>query len=339
MNWLSNFIRPKIRSLVEAQKEVPDNLWTKCPSCEGMLFQRDLKERMNTCSHCGHHLRWPVTERLEILFDGGKYQNLKLPSVPADPLKFKDRKKYVDRLKDAREETGRDDAMVVGVGQVEGRDIVVAAFDFDFQGGSMGTAVGESIVMAAEEAVKRKFPLLIIPASGGARMQEGAFSLMQMPRTIIAVQMVKEVGLPYLVLLTDPTTGGVSASFAMVGDIHMAEPGAMIGFAGKRVIQETIREALPEGFQTAEYLVEHGMVDMVVPRDQQRAVIARLIGFLTDKSTGGKVKKGKGDTSISARAKAVDTKSRAAGAVASAVVVKMPTRVTPAATRKKAAHA
>ncbi len=320
MNWLSNFIRPKIRSLVETQKEVPDNLWTKCPSCEGMLFQRDLKERLNTCNHCGYHLRWPVEERLAHLFDGGHYENLKLPRVAADPLKFKDRKKYADRLKEARDDTGRQDAMIVGVGAVENREIVVAAFDFEFMGGSMGTGVGESIVMAAEEAVKRKLPLLIIPGSGGARMQEGALSLMQMPRTIIAVQMVKEAGLPYFVLLTDPTTGGVSASFAMVGDIHMAEPGAMIGFAGKRVIQETIREALPEGFQTAEYLVEHGMVDMVVARDQQRTTIARLIGFLTQPlSGGGKGRKGrdKADGStLSMKAKAAESKARAAGAVA-----------------------
>lgn len=316
MNWLSNFIRPKIRSLVTSQKEVPDNLWTKCPSCEGMLFQRDLKERLNTCNHCGYHLRWPIAERLAHLFDNGQYEDLKLPRVPVDPLKFKDRKKYIDRLRDAREETGRQDAMIVGVGSVEGRDLVVAAFDFDFMGGSMGAGVGESIVMAAEEAVKRKLPLLIIPSSGGARMQEGALSLMQMPRTIIAVQMVREAGLPYLVLLTDPTTGGVSASFAMVGDVQMAEPGAMIGFAGKRVIQETIREALPEGFQTAEYLVEHGMIDMVVPRDQQRMMIARLVGFFTQGSIGGKGRKGKDAGNLSAKAKAVDSKARAAGTVA-----------------------
>lgn len=318
MNWLSNFIRPKIRSLVDSQKEVPDNLWTKCPSCEGMLFQRDLKERLNTCNHCGYHLRWPVEERLEHLFDNGRYENLKLPRVPVDPLKFKDRKKYIDRLKEAREDTGRQDAMIVAVGAVENRELVVAAFDFDFMGGSMGTGVGESIVMAAEEAVKRKLPLLIIPGSGGARMQEGALSLMQMPRTIIAVQMVKEAGLPYLVLLTDPTTGGVSASFAMVGDIHMAEPGAMIGFAGKRVIQETIREALPEGFQTAEYLVEHGMVDMVVARPDQRAMIARLIGFFTQPNAANGKRKSKPDANASAAAKVklVDSKARAAGAVA-----------------------
>jgi acetyl-CoA carboxylase carboxyl transferase subunit beta len=318
MNWLSNFIRPKIRSLVSSQKEVPDNLWTKCPACEGMLFQRDLKERLHTCNHCGYHLRWPVAERLAHLFDNGQYEDLKLPRVPVDPLKFKDRKKYIDRLRDAREETGRQDAMIVGVGAVENRELVVAAFDFDFMGGSMGAAVGESIVMAANEAVKRKLPLLIIPSSGGARMQEGALSLMQMPRTIIAVQMVKEAGLPYLVLLTDPTTGGVSASFAMVGDIHMAEPGALIGFAGKRVIQETIREALPEGFQTAEYLLDHGMIDMVLPRDQQRPMIARLIGFMTQPVAGGKARKGKdGGNSAGAKAKLVDSKARAAGTIAS----------------------
>lgn len=319
MNWLSNFIRPKIRSLVETQKEVPDNLWTKCPSCEGMLFQRDLKERLNTCNHCGYHLRWPVEERLEHLFDGGTYENLKLPRVPADPLKFKDRKKYADRIKEARDDTKRQDAMIVGVGAIEGRELVVAAFDFEFMGGSMGTAVGESIVMAAEEAVKRKLPLLVIPSSGGARMQEGALSLMQMPRTIIATQMVREAGLPYMVLLTDPTTGGVSASFAMVGDIHMAEPGAMIGFAGKRVIQETIREALPEGFQTAEYLLDHGMIDMVLPRDQQRATIARIIGFFTQPVTGASKRKGSKETApatAAAKAKLAADKARAAGAVA-----------------------
>lgn len=320
MNWLSNFIRPKIRSLVSSQKEVPDNLWTKCPSCDGMLFQRDLKERMGVCNHCNYHMRWPVAERLAYFFDGGQYENLKLPRVPVDPLKFKDRKKYIDRLKDAREETGRDDAMIVGVGSVEGASLVVAAFDFDFMGGSMGTGVGEAIVMAAEEAVKRKLPLLVIPSSGGARMQEGALSLMQMPRTIIAVQMVREAGLPYLVLLTDPTTGGVSASFAMVGDIHMAEPGAMIGFAGKRVIQETIREALPEGFQTAEYLVEHGMVDLVVPRDQQRGTISRLVTLLTEgnRNHNGGGRKGAfaSAAGTSAKANAVVNKARAAGSVA-----------------------
>lgn len=336
MNWLSNYIRPKIRSLVETQKDIPEDLWTKCPSCEGMLFKRDLTERLNTCSHCGHHMRWAVEERLQNLFDDGKYDSIKIPSVPVDPLKFKDRKRYIDRLKDAREQTGRDDAMIVAHGTILSRPLIVAAFDFDFMGGSMGTAVGEAIVTAANEAVKRNLPLLVIPASGGARMQEGALSLMQMPRTIIAVQMVKEAGLPYLVLLTDPTTGGVSASFAFVGDIHMAEPGAMVGFAGKRVIQETIREALPDGFQTAEYLVEHGMVDMVVPRDQQRDVIARLIGFLTDKGTSGaktlNPKKSKPDASGKGKAGTANEKhTLAAGSVAKFPEVKKPRSTTKAA--------
>lgn len=326
MNWLSNFIRPKIRSMVTSQKEVPDNLWTKCPSCEGMLFQRDLKERLSVCNHCGYHMRWPVADRLAHLFDGGHYESLKLPRVPADPLKFKDRKKYTDRLRDAREETGRDDAMIVAVGSIEGAELVIAAFDFDFMGGSMGTAVGESIVMAAEEAVKRNLPLMVVPASGGARMQEGALSLMQMPRTIIATQMVKEAGLPYIVLLTDPTTGGVSASFAMLGDVHIAEPGSMIGFAGKRVIQETIREALPKGFQTAEYLVDHGMVDMVVPREQQRTVIARLIGILTNDGKGGRKAVPGGNASTNLKANLVFSKARAAGSVANLEPLETPLR-------------
>lgn len=343
MNWLSNFIRPKIRSMVASQKEVPDNLWTKCPSCEGMLFQRDLKERMNVCNHCGHHMRWPVAERLAVLFDDGAYEDLALPRVPVDPLKFKDRKRYIDRLKAAREETGREDAMIVACGRVEGVELMVAAFDFDFMGGSMGTGVGESIVLAASEAVKRRLPLLIIPSSGGARMQEGALSLMQMPRTIIATQMVKEAGLPYLVLLTDPTTGGVSASFAMVGDVQMAEPGSMIGFAGKRVIQETIREALPDNFQTAEYLLDHGMADMVVPRDRQRQMIARLIGILTNDGRGGrKTAPGRGrNGDAGAKAAAMLNNFRAAGTVAQHPANEegeKPRRSVASRTRKRAAR-
>ena len=318
MNWLSNFIRPKIRSLVSSKKDVPDNLWQKCPSCDGMLFHRDLKERMNVCNHCGHHLRWAVDERLAALFDNGSYETIDTPRVAVDPLKFKDRKRYIDRLREAREETGRNDAIVVGAGQVEGLGLMVAAFDFDFMGGSMGSAVGEGIVTAAQEAVRRKLPLLVIPSSGGARMQEGALSLMQMPRTIVATRMMKAAKLPYMVLLTDPTTGGVSASFAFVGDVHIAEPGAMIGFAGKRVIQETIREALPEGFQTAEYLLEHGMVDMVVPRDQQKATIARLIGLLTITDKNGRtVRRGSKTMEIlGLRGSAAASKARAAGSVA-----------------------
>jgi acetyl-CoA carboxylase carboxyl transferase subunit beta len=283
MNWLTNYIRPKIQSIV-GPKDVPDNLWQKCPSCSGMLFHRDLAENMNVCSHCGHHLKMPVKDRLELLFDNGVYKRIDVPNVPSDPLKFKDKKKYVDRLKDAQSKTGEKEAIIVADGEIGGMPTIVAAFNFDFMGGSMGAAVGEGIVRAAETAVAKNAALIAIPASGGARMQEGMVSLIQLPRSVIAVRMVKDAGLPYIVLLTDPTTGGVSASFAMLGDIHMAEPGCMIGFAGKRVIEETIREQLPSGFQTAEYLRDHGMVDMVVPRKELKETMARLLNLLMNRT-------------------------------------------------------
>lgn len=215
-----------------------------------------------------------------MLFDGGEYKNIALPSVPEDPLKFKDRKKYSDRIKEARTKSGHKDALTIAKGKIGGHNAVIAAFNFSFMGGSMGMAVGEGLVKAAEEAVKSKSAFITIPSSGGARMQESVLSLMQMPRSIIAVEKVKNAGLPYIVLLADPTTGGVSASFAMVGDIHIAEPGAMIGFAGRRVIEETVRETLPDDFQTAEYLLEKGMVDMVVSRDDQPKVFANILGML-----------------------------------------------------------
>lgn len=280
MNWLTNFIRPRINSLVGQQKEVPDNLWQKCEKCEGMLFHKELSASHNVCYHCGHHLAMDVADRLKLIFDDGKFDKIAIPKVPHDPLKFKDQKKYGDRLKAAQTKTKEDDALLIGKGRIGGERAVIAAFNFAFMGGSMGTAVGEGIVRAAEEAVREKAALIVIPASGGARMQEGAFSLMQMPRTIIGVNMVKDAGLPYIVLLTNPTTGGVSASFAMVGDVHISEPGAMIGFAGRRVIEETVREKLPEDFQTAEYLLEHGMVDMVVERKNLAETIGRLLGLL-----------------------------------------------------------
>lgn len=280
MNWLTNFIRPRINSLVGQQKEVPDNLWQKCEKCEGMLFHKELNASHNVCYHCGHHLAMDVAERLKLLFDDGKFDKIAIPKVPHDPLKFKDQKKYSDRLKAAQAKTREDDALLIGKGKIGGEKAVIAAFNFAFMGGSMGTAVGEGIVRAAQEALKERAALIVIPASGGARMQEGAFSLMQMPRTIIGVNMVKEAGLPYIVLLTNPTTGGVSASFAMVGDVHISEPGAMIGFAGRRVIEETVRETLPEDFQTAEYLLEHGMVDMVVERKDLAGTIGRILGLL-----------------------------------------------------------
>jgi acetyl-CoA carboxylase carboxyl transferase subunit beta len=279
MSWLTNFVRPKIRALVQ-RKGIPDNLWTKCSSCDQMIFHRDLEESLYVCRNCGHHMRIPLTERLKMLFDDGKYTLVDLPSTLADPLKFRDDKKYTDRLKEARNRTGAQDAATVAYGKLDNVDVVIAGLNFMFMGGSMGVAVGEAFVRAAEIAVEHHAPLIAITASGGARMQEGALSLMQMPRTVIAVQMVKEVGLPYIVLLTDPTTGGVSASFAMLGDVHITEPGAMIGFAGARVIQQTVRETLPDDFQTAEYLLEHGMVDIVAKRLELRETLGRVVRLL-----------------------------------------------------------
>lgn len=275
MNWIANFVRPRIKALV-GKPDVPDNLWTKCTSCGQMMFYRDLEEHHHVCQHCGHHMHLPVDKRLALLFDEG-YETIELPQVKADPLKFRDHKRYSDRLKEAQSKTGRQDAIVVAHGRMGGQRAVIAAFDFKFMGGSMGMAVGEGLIAAARLAVMQQAPLIAIPASGGARMQEGILSLMQMPRTTVAVDEVKEAGLPFIVLLTDPTTGGVSASFAMLGDIHVAEPGAMIGFAGRRVIEQTVRETLPEKFQTSEYLLDHGMVDMVVPRAKLRE---RLIGLI-----------------------------------------------------------
>jgi acetyl-CoA carboxylase carboxyl transferase subunit beta len=279
MNWLTNFVRPKIRALV-TRAETPDNLWNKCPGCGQMMFHRDLEAAQFVCTSCGHHLRITAKQRLGLLFDDGKYQRIELPKTPLDPLKFRDQKRYTDRMKDSQAKTGEADAIIVAHGTIGGHPAVVAAFAFEFMGGSMGTAVGEALVAAAHLAELQRAPMIAIPASGGARMQEGILSLMQMPRTIIATQMLKEAGLPYIVILTDPSTGGVSASFAMVADITISEPGAVIGFAGARVIEETIREKLPEGFQRAEYLLEHGMIDMVVRRKDMNATIARILGLL-----------------------------------------------------------
>ncbi len=287
MNWLTNYVRPKLQALV--RKDVPDNLWRKCGGCGHMIFHRDLEKAMNVCSHCGYHMRLPVLRRLELLFDEGRYQRIELPKTPDDPLKFRDQKRYADRLKDTRAKTGETDAIVVAHGRMGGIGVVIAAFNFDFQGGSMGVAVGEGIVAAAELALLQEAPLIVIPASGGARMQEGVLSLMQMARTTVAVSRVKERRLPYIVVLTDPTTGGVSASFAMLGDIAIAETGAVIGFAGARVIESTIREKLPEGFQRAEYLLDKGMVDMVVRRPELRDTLVRVLGLLRHRGPAGKV--------------------------------------------------
>jgi acetyl-CoA carboxylase carboxyl transferase subunit beta len=245
-----------------------------------MIFHRELEANLRVCTHCGHHMRIGVQRRLELLFDDGEFQRIELPRSEPDPLKFRDKKRYSDRLRESQARTGEPDAVIVAHGKMGGIGVVIAAFNFDFMGGSMGTAVGEGLIAAARLAVLQEAPLIAIPASGGARMQEGILSLMQMPRTIIAVDEVKDAGLPYIVLLTDPTTGGVSASFAMLGDIAIAEPGAVIGFAGARVIEETIREKLPEGFQRAEYLLQHGMVDLVVPRRELRDKLIALVTLL-----------------------------------------------------------
>jgi acetyl-CoA carboxylase carboxyl transferase subunit beta len=282
MNWLTNFVRPKLQALTR-KAESPDNLWEKCPGCGQMIFHRELEANLRVCPHCSHHFRMGWNRRLELLFDDGKFERIELPKSLPDPLKFRDVKRYTDRLRDAQGKTGETDAIVVAHGTLGGDPTVIGAFNFEFMGGSMGMAVGDGLIAAARLAVSQQAALIAIPASGGARMQEGILSLMQMPRTIIAVDEVKEAGLPYIVLLTDPTTGGVSASFAMLGDIAISEPGAIIGFAGKRVIEDTIREKLPEGFQRAEYLLEHGMIDMVVPRAEMRASLARLIGLLRNK--------------------------------------------------------
>ena len=278
MSWLTEYVRPRIRTLL-GQREIPENLWRQCPACQQMIFHRDLEKNQKVCIHCGHHMRASAQERLAWTFDPG-YTAIELPKVPADPLRFRDEKRYTDRLREAREATRLDDALLVAHGTIGGERAVVAAMEFAFMGGSMGAAVGEGIVAAARLAVLQDAPLIVYTASGGARMQEGALSLMQMPRTVIATRLVKEAGLPYIVVLTDPTTGGVTASFAMLGDIQIAEPGALIGFAGPRVIEQTVREKLPEEFQRAEYLHEHGILDMVVKRTELKETLTRLITLL-----------------------------------------------------------
>jgi acetyl-CoA carboxylase carboxyl transferase subunit beta len=279
MNWISDWALPKIKTLFGSSREVPDNLWVRCPSCEQMVFHRDLERSMQVCPNCGHHWRIGARQRLEYTLDHG-WQRIELPKAPPDPLRFRDQRRYADRLKEAQARSGQEDAVIVAHGSIEGHAAVAAAFEFEFLGGSMGAGVGEAIVSAAKLAILQDAPLIVFTASGGARMQEGAISLMQMPRTVLASRMVKEAGLPFITVLCDPTTGGVTASFAMLGDIQIAEPGALIGFAGARVIEQTVREKLPEGFQRAEYLLEHGILDIVVPRAEMRATLARLIGLL-----------------------------------------------------------
>lgn len=281
MNWISNFVRPRIKSLMAGRAaETPENLWRKCPACGEMIFHRDLEAAMNVCPQCNHHIRIGPNARFASVFDGAVYETLPQPEVPADPLHFRDERRYTDRLKDAKNKTGRQEALVAARGTLDAMPVMVAVQPFDFLGGSLGMGVGEALVQAMQAAVEERRAFILFVSSGGARMQEGILSLMQMPRVTIGVDMLREAGLPYIVVLTDPTTGGVSASYAMLGDIQIAEPGALIGFAGQRVIEQTIRERLPEGFQRAEYLLDHGMIDMVVHRHEMRPMLSRLVHLL-----------------------------------------------------------
>ncbi len=279
MNWITNFVRPKINSML-GRRDMPENLWIKCPETGEMVFHKELEENLWVIPSSGYHMKMPVRDRLNSFFDDAKYELMEAPKVAVDPLKFRDVKKYTDRIRENRAKTGLEDSVVNATGEIEGLPIVVTAHDFAFMGGSLGMAAGEAIIEGFMKAIELKRPLVLFAASGGARMQEGILSLMQLPRTTVAVEMLKEAGLPYIVVLTNPTTGGVSASYAMLGDVQIAEPGAVIGFAGKRVIEQTIREKLPEDFQTAEYLREHGMVDMVVPRGEMKSTIARILKML-----------------------------------------------------------
>jgi len=284
MNWISNVVRPKIRNIL-TRRETPENLWIKCPETGQLVFYKDVEANLFVIPGSNYHMRMGAVARLKSMFDGETWFDIAVPEVPVDPLKFRDERRYADRLKDARAKTGLNDAIKLGFGRLERMPVVIGVQEFDFMGGSLGMAAGEAVIKGIETAISKGTPFIMFAASGGARMQEGILSLMQMPRTTIAIQRLREARKPYIVVLTNPTTGGVTASYAMLGDVHIAEPGALIGFAGPRVIEQTIREKLPEGFQKAEYLKEHGMVDMVVHRRDLRATLARLCRILTNAET------------------------------------------------------
>ena len=283
MNWLTNFVKPKLQALVGRRKEVPDNLWKNCPSCGNMIHHKDLYENLDVCNLCNYHFRMSVNRRIQVLFDKNNFEELKIDQPNDDPLNFIDKKKYKDRLKEYRKKTNRQDAFVLGKAKIGNHNIIAGFMDFEFMGGSMGRSVGSSIVKGAQEAVKEKNAYIIFTCSGGARMQEGIISLMQMPRTVAAIEFLKKNKIPYIVVLTDPTTGGVTASFAMLGDITIAENGSTIGFAGKRVIQDTIREELPMDFQKAEYLKKHGMVDIVLHRKDLKNTLSKILDHISRK--------------------------------------------------------
>jgi len=281
MNWISNVVRPKIRNML-ARRDTPENLWIKCPETGQLVFYKDVEANLFVIPGSNYHMRMGAVARLKSMFDGETWFDIAVPEVPIDPLKFRDERRYVDRIKDARAKTGLNDAIKLGFGRLERQPVVIGVQDFEFMGGSLGMAAGEAVIKGIETAISKSTPFIMFAASGGARMQEGILSLMQLPRTTIAIQRLREAHKPYIVVLTNPTTGGVTASYAMLGDVHIAEPGALIGFAGPRVIEQTIREKLPDGFQKAEYLRDHGMVDMVVHRNQMRATLARLCRLLTN---------------------------------------------------------
>jgi len=282
MNWITDYVPPKIKSFFQ-RRETPENLWSKCESCGQMIFHRELSENLNVCPGCDFHMAITPRARFKALFAGGVFAEVEVPEAVPDPLNFRDSKRYTDRVKEARRKTGENDAMLVVQGDIFGLATVCAGQEFSFMGGSMGMAVGNALLTAAETAVAHKSPLVVFTAAGGARMQEGILSLMQMPRTTIAVEMVREARLPFVVVLTHPTTGGVTASYAMLGDVHLAEPDALICFAGPRVIEQTIRETLPEGFQRSEYLLDHGMIDRVVERRRMREELGSILRLLMGK--------------------------------------------------------
>ena len=282
MSWLKNIVPPGLKKIFK-RREVPDNLWLKCSACDSMIFHKDAEDSLFVCPECDFHLKVSAETRFQQLFDEGSIIYIDCPDVPKDPLKFKDQKRYIDRLKETRSKTNKKDSILIGSGNINTQQAVMAVHDFSFMGGSLGMAAGESIILAIEEALKKKCPFILCASSGGARMQEGILSLMQMPRTTVMLQSLREEKLPYIVLLTNPTTGGVTASYAMLGDIHIAEPKALIGFAGPRVIENTINENLPEGFQKSEYLLDHGMIDMVVHRKDLKEMITNIINILFNK--------------------------------------------------------
>jgi len=283
MNWLTNYVKPKLSAVLKRQ-DTPDNLWEKCSGCGHLIFHKEYVVNLSVCGKCGHHGRIGPRDRFDMLFDDKKYTHIPMPPSKDDPLKFKDKKKYSERLKDARTKTGKQDALQAAFGRLGGVPAVIAVQNFFFMAGSMGVAVGDAFITAANYALERETPFIIFTSAGGARMQEGILSLMQMPRTAVAIEMLQDAGLPYIVILTDPTTGGVTASYAMLGDIQLAEPGALIGFAGPRVIENTIREKLPEGFQRSEYLLDHGMLDMVVERKDLRDTLVRILSLVVPDS-------------------------------------------------------